>query len=48
MPILYYTTTISPHKTISEIQEHLARVGAKRVGVDYDNDRKPAWSGFAR
>ncbi len=41
MPILYYTTTINAHKTISEVQQHLAEVGAKRVGVDYGNDRKP-------
>ena len=41
MPILYYTTTINAHKTISEVQQHLAEVGAKRVGVDYDAEKNP-------
>ena len=41
MPILFYTTTISPHKTLSEVQQHLVEIGAKRVGTEYDADKNP-------
>ena len=38
MPILNYTTTISPEKTVSEIQRCLVRIGAKAVLTEYDDD----------
>ena len=37
MPLLNYTTTISAHRTVSEIQERLARSGATAISVDYDD-----------
>jgi hypothetical protein len=36
MPILNYTTKISVLKTVSEIQEILAKAGALAVQIDYD------------
>lgn len=41
MPILNYTTMISPHKTVGEIQEILARSGAMAVSIDYDTHGQP-------
>lgn len=38
MPILNYTTKISPEKTISEIQARLVKSGAKRLSFEYDDD----------
>ncbi len=35
MPILNYTTTISPIKTVGEIQEILARAGVTAVQLEY-------------
>lgn len=35
MPILNYTTTISPAKTFGEVSELLARAGAGRVAAEY-------------
>ena len=40
MPILNYTTTISVHKTAGEIQELLAKMGARTVVIEY-SDRVP-------
>jgi len=36
MPILNYTTTVTVAKTVGEIQEMLARAGAKRIMIDYE------------
>jgi hypothetical protein len=41
MPILNYTTAISVQKTAGEIQEILARVGARTVVIEYGPDRIP-------
>jgi hypothetical protein len=41
MPILNYTTTISVQKTAGEIQEILARAGARSVLIEYGTDRIP-------
>ena len=35
MPIADYTTTISPHKTLAEIQEELATHGARKIMTEY-------------
>ena len=41
MPILNYTTTISSHKSVGEIQEILAHAGAMAVSIDYDTHGQP-------
>lgn len=38
MPILNYTTSIKAHKTVAEIQELLAKKGARRITTDYEPD----------
>lgn len=38
MPILNYTTSINPEKTVSEIQIKLAKAGAQAVLCEYDDD----------
>lgn len=38
MPILNYTTKISPEKTVSEIQARLVRNGARQISFDYTDD----------
>jgi hypothetical protein len=38
MPIKDYTTTIDPTKTIGEIQSCLAKNGAKKITVDYQDN----------
>src|SRR5713226_2580309 len=38
MPLLNYTTTIIADKSISEISRALAKVGARRILHDYDNN----------
>ena len=47
MPILNYTTTIAVHKTVSEIQEKLAKAGAIAVSIDYDEQKQPSALTFA-
>lgn len=42
MPILNYTTKVSATRTASEIQQLLARKGAKRVSIDYDPQGDPS------
>lgn len=37
--VLNYTTTISPDKTLGEIQKILAEAGAARIAVDYEDGR---------
>lgn len=38
MPLLNYTTSINPMKTVGEIQAMLAKVGASQIMADYDTD----------
>lgn len=38
MPILNYTTSINPEKTVAEIQKKLAIAGAEAVLCEYDED----------
>lgn len=37
MPILNYTTTVAATKTVGEIQSILAKAGASRTLLDYEN-----------
>lgn len=41
MAILNYTTTISPTKTVAEIQGILAKAGAQQVIIRYGKDTQP-------
>lgn len=41
MPILNYTTTINPLKTVGEIQEKLVKAGVVSISVSYDDIRQP-------
>ena len=41
MPILNYTTSIDPHRTMGEIQKMLAAAGARGVGIEYDQAGDP-------
>lgn len=36
MPILNYTTTIAPEKTLTEIQKRLVRIGAQAIMSEFD------------
>lgn len=38
MPILNYTTKITPEKTVSEIQARLVKNGARKLSFDYNKD----------
>jgi|SRR6185295_11299454 len=38
MPLLNYTTSIAPQKTVMEIQALLAKAGASAILADYDTD----------
>lgn len=38
MPLLNYTTSIAPQKTVMEIQSMLAKAGASAILADYDTD----------
>ena len=46
MPILNYTTTIKPERSISEITRSLVLHGATRVLVEYSKDRQPVSLSF--
>lgn len=46
MPVVNYTTTVSAEKTIWEIQQRLAKHGAKRIAVDYDDAGEPSGLSF--
>lgn len=46
MAILNYTTSISAHKTVGEIQQLLAQKGARGVSIDYDAAGQPAAVAF--
>jgi hypothetical protein len=37
MPLLNYTTSIDPHKTIAEIQQILAKAGAAAILTEFDD-----------
>lgn len=41
MPILNYTTKIDSGKTVGEIQQILAKAGAKSISIDYDDQAQP-------
>jgi len=47
MPILNYTTTISPEKSVADIQRVLSSHGVLRVIVEFGPDRIPAGLSFA-
>lgn len=38
MPLLNYTTSIAPQKTVMEIQTMLAKAGASKILADYDTE----------
>lgn len=38
MPLLNYTTSIAPQKTVMEIQSMLAKAGASKILADYDTE----------
>src|SRR3712207_6482330 len=38
MPLLNYTTSIAPQKTVMEIQAMLAKAGASAIMAEYDTD----------
>jgi hypothetical protein len=46
MPLLNYTTTIAPMKTVGEIQSLLTRAGAKRIMVENNDNREPVALAF--
>lgn len=41
MPIKNYTTTITPHRSVEQVQELLRKKGARRVMVEYDAQGMP-------
>ena len=41
MPIKNYTTKVDLYQSLGEIQGALARNGACKIMVDYDNDGRP-------
>lgn len=41
MPILNYTTSIAPGKTVGEIQQILAKAGARQINIQYDDKGQP-------
>lgn len=47
MPILNYSTKISPEKTIAEIQSRLVKQGARQFSFDYDVDGNLTWLAFS-
>lgn len=47
MAIKNYTTTKNPLESIGEIQAALAKGGAKKVMIDYDDNGEPAGIAFA-
>lgn len=46
MPILNYTTSIDPHKTVAEIQKLLAAKGARNIWLEYNEHGDPAAVAF--
>jgi len=47
MAILNYSTKIDANKTIGEIQGKLAKSGAKKIVIDYDDEGLPSGITFA-
>ncbi len=41
MPIKNYTTSVDSYKTITEIQQLLARAGAQKISIDNDSEGNP-------
>lgn len=48
MPILNYTTSIDAYKTISEIQQTLARHGCRKIVIDNDEQGNPSGLTFSK
>ncbi len=46
MPILNYTTSIDPHKTVGEIQKLLATKGARGILLEYNEHGDPSAVAF--
>jgi hypothetical protein len=46
MPILNYTTSIDPHKTVGEIQKLLASKGARGILLEYNEHGDPSVVAF--
>ena len=46
MPILNYTTSIDPHKTVGEIQKLLATKGARGILLEYNKHGDPSAVAF--
>lgn len=46
MPILNYTTSIDPHKTVAEIQKLLASKGARGILLEYNEHGDPSAVAF--
>jgi len=46
MPILNYTTSIDPHKTVGEIQKLLASKGARGILLEYNEHGDPSAVAF--
>ena len=46
MAILNYTTIISANKTAGEVQQALAKFGASRVAMEYDDNGQPSGVSF--
>lgn len=46
MPILNYTTSIDPHRTVGEIQRLLAAKGARGILLEYNGDGDPTAVAF--
>lgn len=46
MPIKNFTTSIDSYKTISEIQQILARRGAQKISIDNDKEGNPCALSF--
>jgi hypothetical protein len=44
--LLNYTTTIDAAKTASEIVARLVANGARKIGLEYDERRRPSWISF--
>lgn len=46
MPVLNYTTTIDPHRTVGEIQRLLASKGARGILLEYNEHGDPVTVAF--
>jgi hypothetical protein len=41
MPLLNYTTTIAPSKTVAEVHKILVKAGARQIASEYDEHGEP-------